>query len=98
MSLVRRNAEILLGTEFLTRLLLFFVVIQLANGLGDERYGELAYVFAIANLCVVLADFGLHTYTTRLLAQSEANWFKQRRSIVLLKIIGSILAWVLTLF
>lgn len=97
MSLVRRNAEILLGTEFLTRLLLFFVVVQLANTLGDERYGQLAYVFAIANLCVVLADFGIHTYVTRLIAQADSRWREQRGAIIRLKLIGSGLAWLLTI-
>lgn len=97
MSLVKRNAEILLGTEFLTRLLLFFVVVQLMNSLGDERYGQLAYIFAIANLCIVLADFGIHTYVTRLLAQSSAAWLAQRRAIITLKLIGSMVAWILTI-
>lgn len=97
MSLVRRNAEILLGTEFATRLLLFVVVVQLMRTLGDDQYGQLAYVFAIANLCVVLADFGLHTYVTRLLAQTNSSWLSERRAIVLLKIVGSLLAWILTL-
>lgn len=93
---INRNATILIATEFLTRFLLFFVVVQLANSLGDEHYGELSYVFAIANLCVVLADFGSHTYTTRLLAQSQANWLAQRRSLFIIKIVGSLLAWFLT--
>ncbi len=93
---VRRNATILIVTEFATRLLMFFIVVELANRLGDNRFGQLAYVFVIANLCVVIADFGIHTYVTRLLARSYDQWLTQRQSIIVLKLLGSSVAWLLT--
>lgn len=93
---VRRNATILIVTEFATRCLMYFVVVALMNYLGDDRYGQLAYLFAIANLCIVAADFGIHTYITRLVAKSYEDWLIQRPGIILLKLIGSVVAWSLT--
>ncbi|MBI4406909.1 MAG: flippase [Candidatus Kerfeldbacteria bacterium] len=93
---VKRNAAILISTEFATRFLMYFVVVALMNYLGDDRYGQLAYLFAIANLCIVGADFGIHTYVTRLLAKSYEQWLTQRAGIITLKLIGSAMAWLLT--
>jgi O-antigen/teichoic acid export membrane protein len=93
---VQFNATALIGFEFLSRLLVFVVIVQLTNALGKTVYGELAYVFAIANLSVVLADAGIHTYTTRLIAQSPQQWLEARRSLIVLKLLGSLAAWLLT--
>ncbi|MFA5994814.1 MAG: flippase [Patescibacteria group bacterium] len=56
------------GAEMVSRLLLFVVILQLANYLLDTRYGELSYAFAVANICVMIADFGLSTYVVQQLA------------------------------
>ncbi len=93
---IHRNATWLIATEFITRIVLFAVVVWLANTLGDAAYGQLSYVFAIANLCVVIADFGLHTYVTRLVASSLTDWQQQRRYIVTLKLLGSLVALIVT--
>lgn len=93
---VQYNAAVLIGFEFLTRFVVFAVVVQLTNSLGRAVYGELAYVFAIANLSIVLADAGIHTYTTRLIAQSQQLWLEQRRGLIILKVLGSVCAWLLT--
>lgn len=93
---VQRNVIWLIVTEFVTRIILFAVVVWLTNSLGSKAYGQLSYVFAIANLCVVIADFGLHTYVTRLVAGSLQDWQQQRRTIVYLKLLGSAVALLLT--
>lgn len=94
---VKQNATWLIATEFVTRIILFAVVVWLANSLGDKAYGQLSYVFAIANICVVLADFGLHTYVTRLIAGNIQHWQEQRRYIIILKVLGSTAALLITI-
>lgn len=59
----------LTGAEMISRLLVFFAVVRLTNFLGSSAYGELSYGFALANLIVVVADFGLANYAVRELAR-----------------------------
>lgn len=66
---IAHNVAWLTGAEMISRLLVFFAVVQLTNYLGDTAYGTLSYGFALANLVVVLADFGLSNYVVRELAQ-----------------------------
>lgn len=66
---IAKNTVWLLVAEFVSRIAVFFVVVALANHLGDEIYGELMYGFAIANLLVVVADFGLSTYIVKNLSR-----------------------------
>ncbi|MFA6475521.1 MAG: flippase [Patescibacteria group bacterium] len=94
---IKHNATWLIASEFVSRFILFGVVVWLANSLGSSNFGELSYVFAIANLTVVLADFGIHTYTTRLIAQSVTAWQKEKTQLIKFKLLGSSLSWLLTI-
>lgn len=64
-----KNTAWLLASEFGSRIVLFVIVVWLANYLGDAQYGILSYVFAIANILVVIADFGLSTYVIKEIAR-----------------------------
>lgn len=59
------QALILTLAEAISRIIAFLVVVRLINYLGDTKFGELSYAFAIANIVVVAADFGLSTYVVR---------------------------------
>lgn len=58
----QRRAIILTTAEMISRLITFFVVVRLINYLGETAYGQLSVAFALANILVVVADFGLNTY------------------------------------
>ncbi len=101
---IARNTAWLLVAEFISRIGVFFVVVALANHLGDDAYGELVYGFAIANLLVVIADFGLSTYIVKNLARDLSKTKETITSllgiklllititIILLMIVGTVLS------
>lgn len=64
-----RNSVWLIGGELASRLVSFFVIVQLANYLGSAQYGQLSLAFAVANILVVIADFGLSTYLIKVIAR-----------------------------
>jgi O-antigen/teichoic acid export membrane protein len=69
----KRQAVILTGAETVGRLLTFAVVVVLINYLGATAFGELSFAFAIANIVVLVADFGLSTYLVRQFAQARGG-------------------------
>ena len=70
---IAQNAGWLLLSEFVGRIISFVAVIWLVAYLGDTAYGELAYALAVANILVVIADFGLSTYISREVARSPED-------------------------
>lgn len=70
---IAHNVTWLTSAEVISRLIVFFAVVRLANRLGDQGFGELSYGFAIANLLVVIADFGLANYIVRELAKRVSD-------------------------
>ncbi len=77
--------------EFSSRIIVFFVIVWLANYLGDDLYGELSYAFAIANILVVVADFGLSTYVVRELSRDTSKTREFITQLLGLKIVLSVL-------
>lgn len=67
----KHQALILTAAEVISRIVAFLVVVRLINYLGDTHFGELSYAFAIANIVVVVADFGLSTYVVRYFSQNH---------------------------
>lgn len=84
---IAKNTAWLLAAEFISRIAVFFVVVALANHLGDEAYGELVYGFAIANLLVVVADFGLSTYIVKNLARDLSKTKETITSLLGIKLL-----------
>lgn len=66
---VAQNAAWLLLAEFVSRGVAFLVIVWLANYLGSVGYGALAYAFAVANILVGIADFGLDKYVVKELSR-----------------------------
>lgn len=81
------------GAELISRFILFAVVVQLANYLHATGYGLLSYAFALANICVVLADFGLTTYVVQQLPRNLENTKSYLGKLLGLKIILSLLSF-----
>lgn len=75
----QRPALILTAAEAISRLVAFLIVVRLINYLGDAQFGELSYAFALANLVVVAADFGLSTYVVRHFSKTLAADRAQRQ-------------------
>lgn len=75
-----QNTAWLTFSEFGSRLLAFIVIVWLANYLGSTQYGELAYAFAVANLLVIISDFGATTFLIKELARDlkKTTYYYQR--------------------
>lgn len=91
-STVHKNALWATGAEIVSRLILFVAILQLADYLGPTQYGELSYPFAIANICVMIADYGLTTYLVQIIAQNPVHTKDYLRQLFSLKIYLSVLA------
>ena len=91
-SRVGRNATWLLVAEFISRAISFSVIVWLVNYLGSSAYGNFAYALAIANVCVIIADFGLSTYITREIAKQPSHIVQYLIKLQTPKVILSIVA------
>ncbi len=90
-----RNVGWLTAAEIISRLVVFGAVVRLTNYLGETAFGELSYSFAIANLLVVVADFGLANYTVRELAKQLQTKQSTIKQLLGLKFLLSLAALVL---
>lgn len=88
---IAKNTIWLLMAEFGSRIIVFYAVVSLINYLGDSAYGELVYAFSIANLLVVIADFGLSTYLVKELSRDLTQTRKTINTLLGLKILLMIL-------
>ncbi|EKD76184.1 MAG: lipopolysaccharide O-side chain biosynthesis protein (O-antigen transporter) [uncultured bacterium] len=86
----RQQATVLTAAEVISRLVAFIVIVRLINFLGDTAYGELSYAFALANIIVIVADFGLSTYAIKQFAHYTTADTEQRKhfaQVLLLKLV-----------
>lgn len=70
---IAQNAMWLLLGEFVSRGIAFLVIVWLANYLGSLEYGALSYAFAVANILVIVADFGLDKYVVKELSRDPSK-------------------------
>jgi O-antigen/teichoic acid export membrane protein len=92
-----KNTIWLTTAEMLSRVLTFLVVLQLINYLGDYGYGMLSYPLAIANLCIVIADYGLGTYIVQQLPRNLSLTKQYIQELFTLKLVLSLISLALML-
>ena len=74
---IERNAIILVVTEVLAKALGLGLTMVVARMLGVEKFGLLAFAYALSSICLVLPNFGLDRLTVRELSRrpSRASQF-----------------------
>ena len=80
------NAVFILGARVVSRVLSLFVVIYLANGLGDIGYGRYATLIAYMALVSVIADFGFNPLYTREAARTPQKLGDYLGTLLVLKL------------
>lgn len=89
---VNTQALWLILGEFVSRGIAFGAVVWLANYLGSEQYGMLSSSLAVANIIVIVADFGLSSYVIKELARDHTQTQRYISEVLGVKIILSALA------
>ena len=70
---IARNTSVILGGNFLFRIISLFVVIYLARYLGTVGFGKYSFVFAYLAFFDILCDLGLSTILVREAARDREN-------------------------
>ena len=76
----------ILGKAIITVVALFFITKPL-TGLGDELYGEYAFVYRFLGFFAIFADFGLFTIAVREMSEDKKNQKKIFGNIFGLRIV-----------
>jgi O-antigen/teichoic acid export membrane protein len=93
-KLILKNTTWLILGEGISRFLLLFVFIYAARNLTAEGFGIFNFALAIASIFLVFSNLGISDTTTRELAKDQ-NKVKDYPAVLLLKIILSIIAFIL---
>lgn len=83
---VGKNALWATAAEIISRFILFIAILQLADYLRATRFGELSYAFAIANICVMIVDFGLSTYVVQQVSRDSTQTKRYLSELLTLKL------------
>jgi len=78
-DLVVKNAFALYGVQAGRKLIPLASIPYLARVLGPEGWGQVAFVTALAELIVILIEFGFTLSATRAIAHHRDNAFERRR-------------------
>ncbi len=94
-QLIARNASILLISDLIVRLLIFLVPITVARVLGDEVFGQYAFILAFSWIAGELTSFGIDTVITREIAKNPESRAKYLENALALQAIISIVALII---
>jgi O-antigen/teichoic acid export membrane protein len=90
-----KNTSVLMASQFIGYFLAFFYSIYSARYLGVENFGVLSAALAFAGIFTILTDLGLSTLTVREVARDRSLADKYLGNAVIVKILLSILTFVL---
>jgi len=82
-----RNSTVLLGSEVLNGILLFFFTIAVARTLGPTDAGVLGYAIGLTTLLAVIADAGLTNLATREIARDPARQREYWSDVLVLRLL-----------
>ena len=80
------NVAFILGARVVSRVLSLFVVVYLANGLGDDGYGRYSTLIAYLALVSVIADLGFNPLYTREAARAAHKLGDYLGTLLVLKL------------
>jgi O-antigen/teichoic acid export membrane protein len=86
---------VLLFSQIISYVLIFFYTIYIARYLGANGYGVLSFALAFSGIFSVLVELGLSTYTVREVARDKSLAKKFIGNTLLIKIILSVLTFIL---
>ena len=98
MSTIRRitkNVVSLASAEFLTKFIMFILIVSIARHLGDVNYGKFSFVMAYTSFFLILSDLGLSTLTIREVAKNKELAGKYFGNLSLVKLILSVISFIL---
>ncbi|HPD44715.1 MAG TPA: flippase [Candidatus Woesebacteria bacterium] len=84
--------------EIVAKLVMFVVTILVVRSFGPTNFGRLNLATAYAAIIVVFADFGLNIITTREIAKNKSEKDKYLSNIFTIKLIISLIIWLITVF
>ena len=92
---IAKNTGVLLASQIINRLLIFFYTMYTARYLGAEGFGILSFALAFTGMFGIIADLGLQPLTIREVARNKQLTGKYLGNITVIKVILGTITFIL---
>lgn len=94
-SKIWKNSFFLFFTQVIRVLTNFLIFVGIARLYGPESLGQFSIAFTVANLCIMIADFGFDVLLASEVAQNKNNALRICRKYFSIKVILALIAFII---